>query len=391
VINLPLAGIVAEFNPLHSGHKYLIDIAKNDGNDVAVVLSGNFVQRGDTAIIPKFKRAETALTAGADIVVELPVPWSMSTAQNFALGGVSQLVALGVDKLYFGSECGDINLLNRVAKLLLSDEFNAKIKEHVTENNTFSKIRSKLVGEFLDSSAEEVLKNPNDTLATEYIMAAHRLGAKIEFSAIKRIGAGHNANSDADGYSSSSLIRYAMLNNNKEYSKKYIPADIFSIVDTALFSNISKLDLAIISRLKQLSLIEISKLPDISEGLCNVIYESIRTSYTFTELLGKIKSKRYTLARIRRILLCGFLCIDNYFFLKIPPYVRVLGFNKNGEKYLSNKSSIPVVTRVAQIKELDEFSNQVFRVECRANEQYALSLNNPSAYTNEFNQKIIKK
>ena len=126
---MAIAGIVAEFNPLHNGHKYLIDCAKSDGHDVAIVLSGNFVQRGDTAIIPKYKRAESALICGADIILELPVPWSMSTAQNFALGALSQLSALNIDILYFGSECGDDFLLNQIAELLLSEDFNIKLKE----------------------------------------------------------------------------------------------------------------------------------------------------------------------------------------------------------------------------------------------------------------------
>ena len=112
---MPLAGIVAEFNPLHNGHKHLIDCAKSEGYNVAAVISGNFVQRGDVALIPKFKRALSAVRAGVDIVVEMPVPWSMSTAQNFALGGISQLCTLGIDTLFFGSECGDSSVLEQIA------------------------------------------------------------------------------------------------------------------------------------------------------------------------------------------------------------------------------------------------------------------------------------
>ena len=143
--NLSVAGIIAEFNPLHNGHKYLIDCAKSENDFVVCVISGNFVQRGDVAIIPKFKRAEAALLSGADLVLELPVPWSMSTAQNFALGGVSQLAALGVDTLYFGSECGDSALLERIADVIASEEFNAALKNELNRGETFAKTRTKVV------------------------------------------------------------------------------------------------------------------------------------------------------------------------------------------------------------------------------------------------------
>ena len=120
MINLGICGIIAEFNPLHNGHKYLIERAKADGNTVVTVISGNFVQRGDTAIVPKFVRAEMALECGADLVVELPTPWAMSTAQNFAFGAISQLLAFGIDSLYFGSESGNLQDLLDVSNLLSS-------------------------------------------------------------------------------------------------------------------------------------------------------------------------------------------------------------------------------------------------------------------------------
>lgn len=392
MIILPLAGIVAEFNPLHNGHKYLIDCAKRDGNDVVTVISGNFVQRGDTAVIPKFKRAETALIAGADIVVELPVPWSMSTAQNFAYGGISQLAAMGIEVLYFGSESGDINLIKSVANLISSKDFNDALKSRLSCGETFSKIRSDLVNEILGEAASDVLKKPNDTLATEYIIAANKLNVDITFKAVKRIGAGHNDKIATNCFSSSTLIREAMLMNDYDSIAGYIPDDVLKIINNSPVSDIRKLDVAIISRLKQLTADEISNLPDISEGLDVLIYESIRSSHSVDSLLEKIKSKRYTLARIRRILLCGFLGIDSGFFLKRPPYVRILGFNKNGEKYLScNAGEIPLVTKVSQIRDVNEFAIRVFNAECSFNLQYELSLNNHEKYTDELTQRIIKK
>ena len=126
---MSIAGIVAEFNPFHNGHKHLIDCAKNDGHKVFCVISGNFVQRGDTSVISKFERARQALLSGADLIAELPCPWSMSTAQNFAIGAISQLNAIGIDILYFGSECGDLDALIKVSDILISKEFSNILKE----------------------------------------------------------------------------------------------------------------------------------------------------------------------------------------------------------------------------------------------------------------------
>lgn len=384
---MPLAGIIAEFNPLHSGHKYLIDCAKNDGYDVAAVISGNFVQRGDTAIIPKFKRAEAALAAGVDIVLELPVPWSMSTAQNFALGGISQLAAIGIDRLYFGSECDDIFELNKVADLLSSDEFTVRLKQRLGQGITFARLRSELVNEILGYDCN-LLYGPNDTLAVEYILAAQRLGLSLEFKPIKRVGASHNDQEDQNGFSTATLLRNAILGGEFDYVSKFTPASSLKIIKDSPISDISRLDIAIISKLKLMKPEEFSLISDMSEGLDNLLYKAIRECYSFPELLERIKSKRYTLARIRRLLLSSYLGIDNGFFLREPPYVRVLGFDSKGEKYLSTAVTKPIITKVSQIDKLDNFSKLVFDKENISNELYALSLNEPNRFINEQREAI---
>ena len=384
---MPLAGIIAEFNPLHSGHKYLIDCAKNDGYDVAAVISGNFVQRGDTAIIPKFKRAEAALAAGVDIVLELPVPWSMSTAQNFALGGISQLAAIGIDRLYFGSECDDIFELNKVADVLSSDEFTVRLKQRLGQGITFARLRSELVNEILGYDSN-LLYGPNDTLAVEYILAAQRLGLSLEFKPIKRVGASHNDLEDQNGFSTATLLRNAILGGEFDYVSKFTPASSFEIIKDSPISDINRLDIAIISKLKLMKPDELSLISDMSEGLDNLLYKAIRECYSFPELLERIKSKRYTLARIRRLLLSSYLGIDSGFFLREPPYVRVLGFDSKGEKYLSAAVTKPIITKVSQIDKLDNFSKLVFDKENISNELYALSLNEPNRFINEQREAI---
>ena len=170
---LSVVGIIAEFNPLHTGHKRIIDHAHTLGDTVACVISGNFVQRGDVAIISKQQRAKFALLCGADIVAEMPVLWSMSTAQNFALCGVWQLYNIGCDKILFGSECGDIDALIHAADVLYSDGFFNKVTDKAKSGVTFAVAREQAAQEM--GVDFKLLRNPNDNLGIEYILAAKKL------------------------------------------------------------------------------------------------------------------------------------------------------------------------------------------------------------------------
>ena len=385
-----ISGIIAEFNPLHNGHKYLIDRAKNDGNTVVCVISGNFVQRGDTAIVPKFARAEMSLISGADIVVELPTPWAMSTAQNFALGAISQLLTFGIDSLYFGSECSDIEELFKIAQILSSEEYQNKISSSSNKNITFAALRSQIVSSILGYKTE-ILNSPNDTLAVEYICAAKKLNADIRFIPVKRVGAGHNDTDSSNEFSNATLLREAVLSGNVNYIKKYMPIESANILVRSPISNIERLDTAIISRLKLLNKDDFNSLPDISEGLENLLYNKIRTSMTYSGLLAELKSKRYTLARIRRLILSAFLGIDKKYFLTEPPYVRLLGFKQSAIEVLNKKAYKPVISKISQINDLDLTSKELFNLENKINEIYALSLDQPELFVNECKEKIIKK
>lgn len=388
---MSLAGIIAEFNPLHNGHKYIIDRAKSDGYDVAIALSGNFVQRGDTAIVPKFCRAKTALYAGAQIVVEVPVPWSMSTAQNFALGGVSQLLAMGIDALYFGSECGNTALLEEIADIVISDKFSSLLELKLKSGETFAKLRQNTVSDILGEDAAMVLENPNDALAVEYIIASKKLKSSIKFCAVERVGTGHNDLYTAGNYCSSTFIREKIKSNKLDGLSKLVPPDTKIILSESPISDIKRIDTAIISRIKQLSVNELSLVQDVSEGLENLIFEKAKECFTFDELCNSIKSKRYTFARIRRILLAAYLGIDNCFFGKEPPYVRILAADSNGIKKIPKSSTKPIVTRVSQIDRSNSFVNKVFETEMIVNELYALSLDNPKLFVSEFKEKFIIK
>lgn len=384
-----VTGIIAEFNPLHSGHKFLIDEAKKDGT-VVCVISGNFVQRGDTAIAEKSVRAKSALLCGADMVLELPVLWSMSTAQNFALGGVSALVNAGCDCIIFGSECGDIEKLKATAEILISTQFSEKLSAHLKKGITFAKAREITAEEL--GAEKGILAGANNNLAIEYIIAAKTLGADITFKTVKRQGAMHDSH-DLDEFVSASLLREKILQGDTEFVGKYIPNETKDTLFSAPFSDISRLDRAVLTVLRTKTTEELKKLPDLSEGVENKLFSAIKTAGNLEELFSLIKVKRYTMARIRRLVLSAFLGFDNSFFLKPLPYLRVLGFSKSGEKLLRTRlqsSSVPVITKTADFENLTPESKRVFETETIATDIYALSLETPFQRGMEYTRKIIK-
>lgn len=382
-------GIIAEFNPMHQGHKYIIDCAKKVGNTVICALSGNFVQRGDVAILSKEERTKSALICGADIVAELPVLWSMSTAQNFALGGVWQLYNLGCDTIMFGSECGDIDALKNAADVLLSDAFNTLVSERVKSGVTFAAAREQAAMEL--GVDFKLLRGANDNLGIEYIVAAKKLNLNLDFCCVTRQGAAHDSDEIVGGYVSASFIRENLLKGNIGYTERFMPPALRGKINECDIADISRLERAILSVLRTKSAEDFKSLPDLSEGLENKLQFSVRVAGSLPELYNMIKTKRYTLARVRRLVLSAYLGLDNEFFMTTPPYVRLLGFSKSGEEHLKNFASIiPVITRAAQIKELDAASQKVFDTESRATDIYALAFPTPLECGAEFKRKLLK-
>lgn len=382
-------GIIAEFNPLHSGHKHIIDYAHTLGDTVVCVISGNFVQRGDVAIISKQQRAKSALLCGADIVCEMPVLWSMSTTQNFALAGVWQLYNMGCEKIVFGSESGDIEALKKAADVLSGDGFFTIATEKAKSGVTFAVAREQAAAELgVDIS---LLQNANDNLGIEYISAAKKLNLPIEFHCIKRLGAMHDSREIVGGFVSASLIREELLKGNIGYVERFMPREVRGIIQPEQIADISRLENAVLCSLRTKTPQELKNLPDISEGLENKIYFSSRVATSLDELYNMIKTKRYTMARIRRLVLSAFLNFDGKFFMRTPPYVRLLGFSPQGAAHLKKPQGIiPVITRASQIKELEKDSRQVFETECRATDIYALCLGKPLECGTEQKMKMLK-
>ena len=387
---MSVTGIIAEFNPLHTGHALLLERAKERGTVVAV-MSGNFVQRGDLAIAEKRVRARAALLGGADLVLELPVAYSMSTAQNFALGGVSALNAVGCDSLIFGSESGDITELAAACEILKAKEFPEKLNAYLATGMTFAAAREKAACDL--GLKKGVLSGANNNLAVEYMCAAKNIGADFEFVTLKRQGAGHDSPEVSGGYASASLIRERLLSGDYDFCRSYISESVFSLLQPSNIADIRRIEKAVLAVLRTRTLNELKSLPDISEGIENKLFSAIRVATSLDDLYNRVKVKRYTLARIRRLALSALIGLDSTFFMKQPPYIRVLGFNKRGMALLKERSAgsaIPVVSRVSEIKKLSKPALKLFETECRATDLFALALPTPAPCGLEYTSKIIK-
>lgn len=354
-----ICGIICEYNPFHNGHKFHIEKTKELGIDAVVcVMSSDFVQRGEPAILNKHYRAEMAINCGADLVLELPSPFSCSTAEKFACGAISILSDLKVvTSLSFGCEDDFLSLSD--AADLLNDEFvDSKIREHLEEGVTYAKAREQALTDFAPE-LRDVLKKPNNILAIEYLRALPETIAPI---ATPREGANHDS-AEIDGkLASASLIRELILNKKYNEIKPLMPESAYSVLMRAIDNKDAPVilsDAAVLSHLKRLSAEDFKNIPDVSEGLENRIIKGLNSANTVSELTDIIKTKRYTHARIRRIIMNAYLGIARE---EAPTYARVLALNGTGKKVLSlarKVSKIPIITKPASGKENSQFEREV--------------------------------
>lgn len=366
---MKIAAVVAEYNPFHCGHKYQLEKTREAGaTHIVAVMSGNFVQRGEAAIFDKFTRARAALSCGADLVVEIPVPWAMSTAQNFARGAVSIAGAFGcVDMLSFGSECDDISLLEHVAQVVYSADFESTLAELLPSCVSYAAAREQAVANLAGEKAANLLSNPNSILAVEYIAAVKKFGLGFQLNAVRRYGDGYNSTvASGCGFASASAIR-RLVASDEDFSS-FVP-----VTYPSDFADAARLDTTVLYALRKLTAKDIALAPDISEGLENRIYEASRVSGSVAELIDNIKTKRYPTARIRRIIMSLLLGLKSEHSQGLPPYIRVLACNEKGRQILSAaEPSLPVVARASQFKQLDAAAGEIFSLECMADDIYAL-------------------
>lgn len=373
---MKILGIVAEYNPFHNGHKLHIEESKKAiSRDTATlcVMSGDFVQRGEAAIFSKYARAEAAVKSGADLVLELPLPWALSSAEGFARGAVGLLGALNcVDYLSFGSECGDMAILNSLATALLDPNIDVEIREELKSGISYAAARQAALSKSIGSLADH-LETPNNILAIEYLKAIYNLRLRIEPMTIKRIGAGH----DEEGGSASDIRN--MLEAGKPI-KKYVPKEAYAIFKREREQGrgpvmMEQLECAMLSRFRMMDELDFADIPDDSEGLGNRLFAAAKEETSLDGILSAAKTKRYALSRLRRMCMCAALGIKKEQSEGLPPYARVLAANETGKsilKTISEKSSIPVITKPAAVKELSVECRRLFEQTSAAHDLYVL-------------------
>ncbi len=384
-------GIIAEYNPFHNGHKYQIDEIKKSGeHTVVVVMSPNIVQRGDFAIFDKWTRTQAALSFGADLVLELPSPFALATAEKFSKGAVEILHKLGcVDYLCFGSESGNLDVLNAAASLVDDEKVMERTRELLKDGITFAKARSLAVKE-KNSDAAAVLETSNDILGVEYIRSLKKLGSNIKPYPILRKGSAHESKTPVDNIASASFIREDF---SKTVIKSFTPASELyfeAIKEGNVSEGIESLSDALLLKLRLMTAEQIADLPDVSEGLENRILRASKQAKNLNELYALLKTKRYTLSRIRRILMYALLSFSKENQIESVPYIRVLGHNQNGLELISKKTAqLPVITSPARAREISKEAEMLCKMEENCTAAFALTLKSKTA-KNEFTTQPIR-
>ena len=325
-------GIVCEYNPFHLGHRKQIDsIREKFGANTGIIcaMSGNYVQRGHPAVFDKTIRAEAAIRCGADLVVELPVTTSLSSAEGFAAGGVAVLSRL-CDGLCFGAETADLRQLLGTAEALLSEDFPKLLRRELDTGRSFPAARQAALEKMGLPGA--ILESPNNILAVEYCKAILRQSSPMQPLPIFREGSYHAKEADFENPSATSLrIR---LQNGLEISE-YLPEPAGRVFAGAPIHTLEAGQRAVLSRLRTMADAEFEVLPFGSEGLWRKLMRESRTQATLEAIAAAVKSKRYTRSRIDRMILCAFLGITAQTLEAAIPYVRVLAFNDRGREILN--------------------------------------------------------
>lgn len=325
-------GIVCEYNPFHLGHQKQIDsIREKFGANTGIIcaMSGNYVQRGHPAVFDKTIRAEAAIRCGADLVVELPVTTSLSSAEGFAAGGVAVLSRL-CDGLCFGAETADLQQLLGTAEALLSEDFPKLLRRELDTGRSFPAARQAALEKMGLPGA--ILESPNNILAVEYCKAILRQSSPMRPLPISREGSYHAKEADFENPSATSLrIR---LQNGLDISG-YLPEAAGQVFAGAPIHTLEAGQRAVLSRLRTMEDAEFEALPFGSEGLWRKLMHESRAQAALEDIAAAVKSKRYTRSRIDRMILCAFLGITAPMLEAEIPYVRVLAFNDRGREMLS--------------------------------------------------------
>ena len=377
-------GVIAEYNPFHSGHAHHLRQARALARaDAAVaVMSTCFTQRGEAALLSPADRAQMALLAGADAVFALPAMWSVRDAEHFALGGVSLLTSLGVDAISFGAETADIDLLARAAALLEEpdEQLSTAMQARMSRGLPYPAALSDAIRE-RDPAVASLLDSPNNTLAVCYLRAIRRLGAEVEVIPVPRQGAYHDT-SLTGAFASATALRGAILRGDWHGAEQAMPVEAFSVLrDAALHGRLHRpeaLDLLLLDRLRAMTPEELRQLPDLSEGVELRLSAAAQSAATREELLQSAKTRRYTHARLSRLCAHALLGFTAPLLTgtPLPPAAWLLGLRESARPLMSRltRANFPILAKAADADRTQPW----FRAELRAYDLWALGAGLPA-------------
>ena len=383
-------------------------IEQTNSNYTVCVISGNFVQRGNTSIVDKWTKAEMALKGGADLVIELPTVYSVSSAENFAEGAVKLLNSLGiVDNISFGMEAKDISLLNNIATVLYQEpkEYVTILNHELSKGISFPKARENAVMMYLNDIKKyiNVMTSSNNILAIEYLKALKKLRSTMYPVGITREKVLYNDEFIVDDFASATAIRRMITRREYEEIRKVMPKFSYNILANNVNQGKYVIDLSIFQKeilytLRKMSVSEIAELPDVSEGLENAIKNASDSCNSLVDLISIVKSKRYTQTRIQIILVYALLGItkkDMEISKKVNPYIRILGVSNRGKTLISEitrlGNNVPVITSVKKFMTESKNKNlkRLLQIDINATDIYTLGYQK-DAYANlDYTHKII--
>jgi predicted nucleotidyltransferase len=379
-------GLIVEYNPFHKGHLHHLEksIEKINPSHIVAVMSGNFVQRGEPALINKFARTEMALENGIDLVLELPFVYSIQDAGGFANGSVGTLSRLKkIDNLVFGSESNNLELLDEIAELLYTKPayFNSKLKGYLKEGISYPNARKKALLDILKKQeAKEIIESSNDILGIEYLLHLKKYNSSIIPNTIKRVGSKYNEKNLETEISSATAIRESIFENGLSNLNNFVPEKTLKILGSEITSKrgpikIKDIEQIVFYNIYSKTREQLEQYHGVIEGMSKRFLDASKSTKNIYDFIDKVKTKRFTRTRIKRTLLNIVFDIKKEDIKMVnkygPQYIRVLGFNKKGQEFLSEIKKdieIPIFTTVSKYesikKRIDEnlLSNEKYKV-----------------------------
>ena len=395
---MKITGIICEYNPFHNGHLYHMNqTRKNGATHIVAVMSGNYVQRGDIAVLDKFTRAKLAVRGGADLVIEIPSVYALSSAEFYARGAVSILDSLGcVDEISFGSEAGSVEDLKKASEIAEECSSSPELEEYLRNGMSYPNAINTMVYEKYGKKAGnrigEILASPNNVLAVEYLKALRRFGSGIQPVTVQRKSVAHDSMVALNGIASASFIRKCI--QEKIDFSDFVPDYVYSAYVRAVSekrrADIKNLERIILYKLRTITPEQLRSVPDVGQGLeYRIIENAVLTN--LDEIFMNIKTRRYTMARIKRIFLNMLIGIEKRDLDILPPYGRILAVTERGRDILSKAKEtgkIPFGTSLAKLGKSSEDAQRFSQIEGRASDIYALAQDKTGRGQSDFRARI---